>query len=79
MVFKTGDLYIWDNFRLLHRQERVLRGAEDVTDRLSRSRFVQDRYRILLVGALKGYVDEAWLVHMPIMQLKEMLKLVKQR
>lgn len=50
VVFKTGDLYIWDNFRLLHGQELVLRGAEDVTDRLSRSRLCRIGVEYCLLG-----------------------------
>lgn len=51
VVFKTGDLYIWDNSRLLHGQELlVLRGAEDVTDRLSRRRLCRIGVGYYLLG-----------------------------
>jgi len=38
---------------------------------------VHDRYRALHVDLSKGWAGEGWLVHMPMPQLREMLRVVK--
>lgn len=73
----TGDLYLWDNFRLLHGRERVLEVPRTGVGQTVPEQVVHDRYRALHVEALKRYVgDEGWLVHMPMPQLREMAWLV---
>lgn len=79
LVFKPGDIYVWDNFRLLHGRERVLEDPRTVVGQTVPEQVVQDRYRALLVDRLKEYVDEKWLVHVPMKQLREMLRLLKGR
>ena len=77
LIFKPGDLYIWDNFRLLHGRERVLEVPRTGVGQTVPEQVVHDRYRALHVDVLKKHVDERWLIHMPMRQLREMLRLVK--
>ena len=77
LVLKAGDLYIWDNFRLLHGRERVLEVPRTGVGQTVPEQVVHDRYRALHIELLKQHVDEGWLVHMPIPQLREMVRLIR--
>ena len=77
LIFKPGDYYIWDNFRMLHRRECVLQNPRTGVGQTVPEQVVHDRYRALHVNILKEYVDEAWLVHMPMPQPSEILRLVR--
>ncbi|KAL8719956.1 MAG: hypothetical protein Q9225_003104 [Loekoesia sp. 1 TL-2023] len=77
MQLKPGDLYIWDNFRLLHGRERVLETPRTGVGQTVPEQVVHDRYRSLCVGWLRDLIGEEWLVHMPMMQLRDMMKLFK--
>ena len=77
LVIKPGDLYIWNNFRLLHGLERVLEVPRKGVGQTVPEQDVHARYRALHVDRLKRHVDDAWLVHMPMPQLREMLMLVE--
>ena len=76
LVLKAGDLYVWDNFRLLHGRERVLEVPRTGVGQTVPEQVVHDRYRALHVEVLKRYVDEGWLVHMPMPQLREMVRVI---
>ena len=75
LVLGPGDLYIWDNFRLLHGRERVLEVPRTGVGQTVPEQVAHDRYRALHVDLLKQHVDEGWLVHMPMPQLHEMARL----
>lgn len=77
LVLKAGDLYIWNNFHLLHGRERVLEVPRTGVGQTVPEQVVHDRYRALHMDALKGHVDEGWLVHMPMPQLRQMLRLIR--
>lgn len=77
LVFKAGDLYIWDNFRLLHGRERVLEVPRTGVGQTVPEQVVHDRYRALHMDVLKQYVEEGWLIHMPMPQLRQMLRLIR--
>lgn len=77
MMLKPGDLYIWDNFRLLHGREKVLEVPRTGVGQTVPEHIVHDRYRALSTGRLKGLVDGEWLVHMPMPQLREMVQIVE--
>ena len=76
LVLWPGDLYIWNNFRLLHGRERVVEDPRTGVGQTVPEQVVHDRYRALHVELLKQHVDEGWLVHMPMLQLREMLRLL---
>lgn len=77
IAFEPGDLYIWNNFRLLHGRERVLDafGRRTGIGQTVTEAAVADRYRELLTEKAKKLLDEKWLVHMPAPQLEEAVKL----
>ena len=77
LIFKPGDLYIWDNFRVLHGRERVLEVPRTGVGQTVPEQIVHDRSRALHMNVLQKYVDEKWLVHMPMKQLREMVRIVK--
>ena len=78
LELRTGDLYVWDNFRLLHGREKVLETPRTGVGQTVPEQVVQDRYRGLCVELLTGWgVGEEWLVHMPIRQVREMVRLFK--
>lgn len=77
MILKPGDLYIWDNFRLLHGRENVLEVPRTGVGQTVPEHVVHDRYRALSTGRLKGLVDGEWLVHMPMPQLREMAQIME--
>lgn len=79
LVLNPGDLYIWNNFTLLHGRERVIEVPRTGVGQTVPEQAIADRYRELQVKQLTTYVDEKWLIHMPIPQLREMRKLVQNR
>ena len=77
MILKPGDLYIRDNFRLLHGRENVLEVPRTGVGQTVPEHVVHDRYRALTTGRLKGLVEDEWLVHMPMPQLRDMVQIVE--
>ena len=77
MILRPGDLYIWDNFRLLLGRESVLEVPRTGVGQTVPEHVVHDRYRALSTGRLKELVDGEWLVHMPMPQLREMVQVVE--
>ncbi|KAI4283605.1 MAG: hypothetical protein L6R35_005109 [Caloplaca aegaea] len=73
MQLNPGDLYIWDNFRLLHGREKVMDTPRTGVGQTVPEHVVHDRYRALSAARLKTYLDGEWLVHMPMPQLREMV------
>lgn len=74
---KPGDLYVWDNFRLLHGREKVLETPRTGVGQTVPEQVVHDRYRSLCVRALREWFAEEWLVHVPMRQLREMLAFIR--
>ncbi|KAI4281856.1 MAG: hypothetical protein L6R35_005540 [Caloplaca aegaea] len=68
-----GDLFIWDNFRLLHGREKVMDTPRTGVGQTVPEHVVHHRYRALSAARLKAYLDGEWLVHMPMPQLREMV------
>lgn len=77
IVFKPGDMYIWDNFRLLHGRERVLEVPRTGVGQTVSEQVVADMYRDIRIRRLRRHIDEKWLVHLPAPQLREMAKIVE--
>ena len=76
VVLKPGDLYIWNNFTVLHGRERVLEVPRTGVGQTVPEQVVADRYRALKIGQLRGQVDEKWLVHVPAPQLYQLTELL---
>ena len=77
LVPNPGDLYIWNNFTLLHGRERVLEVPRTGTGQTVPEQVIADKYRELQVKGLVKHIDEKWLVHLPLTQLCELAKLVR--
>lgn len=76
---KPGDMFIWDNFRVLHGREKVFTVPRTGVGQTVPEQVVHDKYRALCIDRLKGVVDEQWLVHLPMPQLREMVMLVQEK
>ena len=76
LVMKPGDLFIWDNFRILHGRNRVLEVPRTVVGQTVPEQVVADQYRAVKMAKLRGFIEDKWLVHTPMDQLHEMVKLV---
>ena len=79
VILKPGDLYVWDNFRLLHGREKVMDVPRTGVGQTVPEHVVHDRYRALCTKMLKGVINEDWLVHMPMPQLRELLEITQIR
>ena len=77
-TLKPGDLYIWDNFRVLHGREKVFKDPRTGVGQTVPEQVVHDRYRSLCIERLAGIVNEEWLVHMPMVQLREIVGFVEK-
>ncbi|KZL69537.1 gamma-butyrobetaine dioxygenase protein [Colletotrichum incanum] len=75
-TFKPGDLYLWDNFRILHGRERTLNTPRLAIGQTVTEQTASDVYREVKVDQLRGYVDEDWLVQTPTFLLNEMLGII---
>ena len=72
-----GDLYIWNNFTILHGRERVLEVPRTSIGQTVPEQVVADRYRELKFRQLLGHFEEKWLVHLPTPQLCYLVELVQ--
>jgi trimethyllysine dioxygenase len=76
--FKPGDMYIWDNFRILHGREKVLTTPRTSVGQTVPEQVVIDKHRELKVNKLKNVIHEKWLIHLPPSQLDHMDRLFDQ-
>lgn len=77
-ALRPGDMYVWDNFRLMHGRETVLDTPRTGLGQTVPEQVVQDRYRALCTARLRDDVDAQWLVHMPMPQLRELLQIYEK-
>ena len=75
VCLQPGDLYIWNNFTILHGRDRVLKVPRTGVGQTVPEQVVVDKYRALKVWQLKNAIDEKWLVHVPTAQLQDLVKL----
>ena len=76
VLLKPGDMYLWDNFRVLHGREKVLAVPRTGVGQTVPEQVVDDRVRALCIDALRQRIDERWLVHVPTTQLFELVRVV---
>jgi trimethyllysine dioxygenase len=76
VMFKPGDLYIWDGFRLLHGRELVFKVPRTSVGQTVPEQVVADKYRVLKMKRLMECLDEKWLIHMPQPQLHDSVNLL---
>jgi alpha-ketoglutarate-dependent taurine dioxygenase len=77
IMLRPGDLYVWDNFRVLHGREKVFDVPRTAVGQTVIEQVVNDQYRVLKMGWLKEFIDEDWLVQTPTGQLDNLVGLVK--
>ncbi|KAK5120446.1 hypothetical protein LTR85_006385 [Meristemomyces frigidus] len=75
---KAGDMFVWDNFRVLHGRERVFSTPRTGVGQTVSEQVVHDKWRSLCIGMLAGVIDEQWFVHLPMQQLRELVRLVRK-
>lgn len=74
-----GDMFIWDNYRVLHGREKVFDTPRTGVGQTVSEQVVHDKYRALVINLLQGQIDSQWLVHLPMHQLREMLRLFQEK
>jgi trimethyllysine dioxygenase len=77
LVFRPGDLYVWDNFRILHGREKIFDVPRTAVGQTVIEQVVSDQYREVKMAWLKEFIDEHWLVQTPLGQLDNLVGLVK--
>ncbi|MCJ1399377.1 hypothetical protein MMC11_002579 [Xylographa trunciseda] len=75
VVLNPGDLYLWDNFRILHGRERVLEVPRTGIGQTVPEQVVADQYRAFNIRRLRQHLDEQWLVHLATSQLRDLVQL----
>ncbi|KAK6530537.1 hypothetical protein TWF694_003878 [Orbilia ellipsospora] len=75
--FNPGDMYVWDNFRLLHGREKVLSTPRMAVGQTVIEQVVNDNYRVKQMVYLSQFIGEHWLVQTPTWYLDKLVKLVK--
>jgi trimethyllysine dioxygenase len=78
LELRPGDMFIWDNFRVLHGREKVYTTPRTGVGQTVSEQVVHDKYRALVIELLQGRINEQWLVHLPMHQLRELLTLVQE-
>jgi trimethyllysine dioxygenase len=58
LVMKPGDLFIWDNFRILHGRNRVLEVPRTVVGQTVPEQVVVDQYRAVKMAKLRGFIED---------------------
>jgi alpha-ketoglutarate-dependent taurine dioxygenase len=74
---KPGDMYIWDNFRILHGREKVFETPRLAVGQTVIEQDVNDQYRVVKMAWLTRYIPETWLVQTPTHALEDLIQLVK--
>jgi len=77
VILQPGDLYVWDNFRILHGREGVSETPRTGVGHTVPEQVVLHTYRAVKVDQLKPYIDTTWLVHMTSSELYDLLKFMK--
>lgn len=78
LQFNPGDMYVWDNFRLLHGRERMFSTPRMVIGQTVIEQVVNDHYRVKQMAFLSRFVGEHWLVQTPTRELDRFVTLVKE-
>ena len=72
-----SDMYLFDNHRVFHGRERVAAaGPRTCVGQSAPEQAVLDGWREALIARLPGFMEEKWLIHVPLMQPYELDKMV---
>lgn len=77
--FQPGDMYLWNNHKVLHGREKVLRVPRTGVGQTVPEQVVLDGWREILIGKLLEILDEKWLVQVPLAQLYELDKIINAK
>ena len=75
---KPGDMYVWDNFRILHGRERIFSTPRLAVGQTVIEQVVNDHYRVKQMEFLTRYMNEHWLVQTPTWELQNLVNLIKE-
>ncbi|KAI9792952.1 MAG: hypothetical protein M1816_001274 [Peltula sp. TS41687] len=78
LEFRPGDLYLWDNFRILHGRQKIFNVPRLAIGQTVIEQTVSDEYRAVKTDWLKDFLDEHWLVQTPTALLNDMVELVSE-
>jgi len=71
-LFRSGDLYLWNNFRLLHGREATLESPRLAIGQTVTEQVVSDEYRRVMMRRLGKHVGQHWLVQTPLVHMMEL-------
>jgi alpha-ketoglutarate-dependent taurine dioxygenase len=77
VLFRPGDLYVWDNFRILHGREKVIERPRLALGQTVIEQVVSDEHRAVRLDWLKDFIDYNWLVQTPSAQLDSLTQMIK--
>lgn len=69
-------MYLIDNHGVFHGRDRVISEPRTSVGQSTPEQVVLDGCREALIGTPISFMEEKWLIHMPLMQLYEMDKIV---
>ena len=72
-----GDMYLWDNFRILHGREKIFEIPRTAVGQTVIEQVVSDQYRIVKMSWLTQYISENWLVQTLTSELENLVGLIK--
>ncbi|KAI9775070.1 MAG: hypothetical protein M1839_001462 [Geoglossum umbratile] len=75
LSMKPGDMYLFDNCKVLHGRDRVLTVPRTCIGHSVPEQVAVDRWREILTAKLMRVLKESWLVHVPLAQLYELDKI----
>jgi trimethyllysine dioxygenase len=75
---RPGDLYVWDNFRILHGREKIFDVPRTAVGQTVIEQVVSDQYRAVKMEWLRQYIGEHWLVQTPTGELDRLVGLFKE-
>ena len=75
---EPGDMYLWNNFLVLHGRESIVESPRLGVGQTVPEEVVVQRYRDVKIAQLLPYVDRKWLVHVPTAQLEAMVASARQ-
>lgn len=74
LPLNPGDLYLWNNFRILHGRKSVLRTPRTMVGQTVPEEIVMDRWRDIKIKQIKG-LNDFWLAQLPTPLLDEVIRL----
>ena len=77
VLLEPGDLYLWDNFSILHGQEKIFNTSRMAIGQTVIEQVVSDNYTAVKMDWLRDHIGEHWLIQTPTDQMNNLVELVK--